>query len=76
LAQTAYKYKDANGQWVFTDRTTSSAGTDNSFALEHQNDTLRITIDRKDSGDSTQLRYRCFCTDPVCRLLLLLLRRF
>jgi murein DD-endopeptidase MepM/ murein hydrolase activator NlpD len=55
LAQTAYKYKDANGQWVFTDRATSAAGADHSFALEHQNDTLRITVDRKDSGDSTQL---------------------
>jgi hypothetical protein len=41
-AQTAYKYKDANGQWVFTDRATSSAGADNSFTLEHQDDTLHI----------------------------------
>ena len=54
-AQTAYKYKDANGQWVFTDRATSSAGTENSFNLEHQNDTLHMTVERKDSGGSTQL---------------------
>lgn len=53
-AQTGYKYKDANGQWVFTDSAPpSGAKADASFNLAHQNETLQNTIERTDSGRTT-----------------------
>lgn len=54
-AQTAYKYKDANGQWIFTDKAPPSAPHDNSISLGHQNESLHITIARTDSGTTTRL---------------------
>jgi murein DD-endopeptidase MepM/ murein hydrolase activator NlpD len=52
--QTAYKYKDANGQWVFSDSAPPS-GTkqDTSFALEHPAERLQNTIERVDGSDAT-----------------------
>jgi murein DD-endopeptidase MepM/ murein hydrolase activator NlpD len=55
MAQTGYKYRDANGQWVFTDAAPASAAPDSSFTLGHQNDSLHLTLDRHDSGGSTEL---------------------
>jgi murein DD-endopeptidase MepM/ murein hydrolase activator NlpD len=55
LSQTAYKYKDANGEWVYTDRASPSAARESSISLERKNDTVRITIERTDHGKSTQL---------------------
>jgi len=54
LGQTAYKYKDANGQWVFSDNAPPS-GTrqDGSFSLGHPIERLQNTIERVDSGDAT-----------------------
>src|SRR6476469_586383 len=54
IAQTGYKYKDANGQWDFTDSAPpSGAKTDASFNLAHQSETLQNTIERTDSGKTT-----------------------
>ena len=54
LAQTGYKYKDANGQWVFTDSAPpSDAKTDSSFNLTHQSERLQNTIERTDRGRTT-----------------------
>jgi murein DD-endopeptidase MepM/ murein hydrolase activator NlpD len=52
--QTAYKYKDANGQWVFSDNAPPS-GTrqDASFSLGHPTERLQNTIEREDSSDAT-----------------------
>jgi murein DD-endopeptidase MepM/ murein hydrolase activator NlpD len=55
LAQTAYKYRDANGQWVFTDQAPASAGSGDSFSIRHENSTLHISVDRVDDAESTQL---------------------
>jgi hypothetical protein len=55
LAQTAYKYKDANGQWIFTDKAPPSAAHDDSISLGHQKESLHITIARTDSGTTTRL---------------------
>jgi len=59
-AQTAYKYRDANGQWVFTDHappaSTSAAQDpqpDSSFSLDRRNETLHMTIERSDNGHTT-----------------------
>ena len=53
-AQTAYKYRDANGQWVFTDRPAPGAAGE-SFQLSHEASNLRIEVVRLDAGNSTQL---------------------
>lgn len=54
LGQTAYKYKDANGQWVFSDNAPPS-GTkqDASFSLGHPTERLQNTIERVDSSNAT-----------------------
>lgn len=54
LGQTAYKYKDANGQWVFSDNAPpSGTKSDTSFALSHPSETLQNTIERDDKGTTT-----------------------
>jgi len=55
MAQTAYKYRDANGQWVFTDRAATAAGPGDSFSLGHENSALHVAVDRYDNAESTQL---------------------
>jgi murein DD-endopeptidase MepM/ murein hydrolase activator NlpD len=55
MAQTAYKYRDANGQWVFTDQARSSAEPGETFSLGHENNTLHISVDRDDDAQSMQL---------------------
>jgi len=55
LAQTAYKYRDASGQWVFTDRATTAVSPGNSFSLGHEHGALHLAVDRYDDGQSTQL---------------------
>ena len=54
-AQTAYKYRDANGQWVFTDQPNASAAPTETLNLGHESTALHIAIDRNDAGDATQL---------------------
>jgi murein DD-endopeptidase MepM/ murein hydrolase activator NlpD len=62
-AQTAYKYKDANGQWVFTDSAPAPADKQDSFSLGHQSETLQNTIERTDSGTTTDFTAinTCLC---------------
>ena len=55
LAQTAYKYRDANGQWVYTDQAPTSAAQVDTFHLVHENAALHIAVDREDDAQSTQL---------------------
>jgi murein DD-endopeptidase MepM/ murein hydrolase activator NlpD len=54
-AQSAYKYKDANGQWVFTDNAPPSTAHEDTISLNHEAESLQITIARTDSGKTTQL---------------------
>jgi murein DD-endopeptidase MepM/ murein hydrolase activator NlpD len=64
LGQTAYKYKDANGQWVFSDNAPpASAKPDASFSLQHQAETLQNTIERTDTAGTTQFTgvNTCLC---------------
>ena len=54
--QSAYKYKDANGNWVYTDRAAPSSATrDDSINLAHPEESLHITIERHDDGTTTTL---------------------
>ena len=54
-AQTAYRYRDANGHWVFTDRAPESATPSDTFALGHESSTLHVSVDRSDEAESTLL---------------------
>jgi murein DD-endopeptidase MepM/ murein hydrolase activator NlpD len=53
LPQTAYKYRDASGQWVFTDNAPPPTARQDTFTLEHQKETLQNTIERTDEADVT-----------------------
>jgi murein DD-endopeptidase MepM/ murein hydrolase activator NlpD len=53
--QTAYKYRDANGQWVFSDRAPDSTPADPAFNLEKDGGSLHIAVDREDRGAATLL---------------------
>jgi murein DD-endopeptidase MepM/ murein hydrolase activator NlpD len=55
MAQTVYKYRDANGQWVFTDQASPSAESGESFSLGHADNTLHVSVDREDDAQSMQL---------------------
>jgi murein DD-endopeptidase MepM/ murein hydrolase activator NlpD len=54
-AQSAYKYRDANGQWVFTDQAPDAATSSQSFAVGHESGALHISVDRINAGGWTQL---------------------
>jgi murein DD-endopeptidase MepM/ murein hydrolase activator NlpD len=55
MAQTAYKYRDSNGQWVFTDQAPAAAAHSDSFNVGHENDALHLSVDRNDEGGSMRL---------------------
>ncbi len=55
LAQTAYRYKDANGQWIYTDKAPATAAHDDSIKLGRQEESLNVTVERTDSGTTTRL---------------------
>jgi murein DD-endopeptidase MepM/ murein hydrolase activator NlpD len=56
LAQSAYKYRDANGQWVIGDRAASTAApAGDAISVAHEHRPLHVSVDRADSDASTQL---------------------
>jgi murein DD-endopeptidase MepM/ murein hydrolase activator NlpD len=55
-AQSAVRYRDANGQWVFTDRAPASAAAGGeTLNLSSEPSTLHIAIERSDGPDATRL---------------------
>jgi len=55
-AQTAYKYRDASGQWVYADRAnTPAAATGNSISLAREHEALHLAVERVETEHSTQL---------------------
>jgi murein DD-endopeptidase MepM/ murein hydrolase activator NlpD len=55
-AQTGYKYRDANGQWVFTDQAPDASQRSDSFQVDHAgSSTLRISVERLDDAASTRI---------------------
>lgn len=55
-SQSAYRFRDANGQWVFTDRTAGDTAAGGApLSLTHQPDGLHADIERVDLGSSTRL---------------------
>jgi murein DD-endopeptidase MepM/ murein hydrolase activator NlpD len=56
VAQTGYKYRDANGQWVFTDQAPDASLRGDSFQVDHAgSSTLRISVERTDDAASTRI---------------------
>jgi murein DD-endopeptidase MepM/ murein hydrolase activator NlpD len=56
LAQAAYKYRDANGQWVFGDRAASAtAPAADAITLTHEHEALHVSVERADTDATTQL---------------------
>jgi murein DD-endopeptidase MepM/ murein hydrolase activator NlpD len=62
-AQTGYKYRDANGQWVFTDQAPDTGAPSDSFNLGHEKSALNIAVARVETADATQLTAvnECLC---------------
>jgi murein DD-endopeptidase MepM/ murein hydrolase activator NlpD len=55
MAQAAYKYRDSNGQWVFTDQAPAADARSESFNVGHDNDALHLSVDRSDEAGSMRL---------------------
>ncbi|HEY0747014.1 MAG TPA: M23 family metallopeptidase [Steroidobacteraceae bacterium] len=66
-AQTAYKYRDANGQWVYTDQPPTSDSPSNTFSLRHEKFALSIAVNREDDAELTQLTAKndCLCVITI-----------
>jgi murein DD-endopeptidase MepM/ murein hydrolase activator NlpD len=63
-AQSVHAYKDANGQWVFTDRGASvERPQGDAFTLPRPPEALRVTVERSDAGAATRLTAvnECLC---------------
>ena len=55
IAQTAYRYRDGSGQWVFTDRAAKAAAPADTFSLGHEGGALHLAVERTDTAESTEL---------------------
>ena len=54
-AQSVHAYRDASGQWVFTDRGANVNDTHgNAVALTHSPEALHVAVERSDSGTATR----------------------
>lgn len=72
LAQTAYRHRDANGQWVFTDQAAGTsapppAPATASISLGREPVAVQVTVERVDAGNTTQLiaTSNCLCVVTV-----------
>jgi murein DD-endopeptidase MepM/ murein hydrolase activator NlpD len=67
FAQQAYKYRDASGQWVFTDRAPPATVTAQPITVSHGDPALHIKVTRLDADDATRLMAAndCLCTVTV-----------
>jgi murein DD-endopeptidase MepM/ murein hydrolase activator NlpD len=54
-AQSAYRYKDANGNWVYTDEAPAATAHDDSINLGHQSESLHVDVERGDQDTTTTL---------------------
>ena len=55
-AQSVHAYKDANGQWVFTDRGTNEDGArGHATSVPHSPEALRVAVERSDTGAATRI---------------------
>jgi murein DD-endopeptidase MepM/ murein hydrolase activator NlpD len=54
-AQTAYRYRDSNGQWVFTDQAPASTAPADSFTVGHEKSSLHLAVNREDDAEFLRL---------------------
>jgi len=67
-AQDVHAYRDASGQWVFTDRGASSGSTHgDTHTLPRAPETLHIAVERSEAGAATRLTAvnECLCVVTV-----------
>jgi len=55
LAQTAVKYRDANGQWIFTDQAPSGSAATEALRLPHESEATQIEVKRVSADGVTRL---------------------
>ena len=56
LAQTAYRHRDASGQWVYSDSAAGAAApAGDAISFTHQSEALHITVERSDTDSATAL---------------------
>jgi murein DD-endopeptidase MepM/ murein hydrolase activator NlpD len=63
-AQSVHAYKDANGQWVFTDRgSNNDPARGDALSVPRPPEALRVAVERSDAGDATRIiaRNDCLC---------------
>jgi murein DD-endopeptidase MepM/ murein hydrolase activator NlpD len=63
-AQSVVAFRDASGQWVFTDRGAGADGAHgNAFTVPRSPEALHVAVERSDSGTATQLTAvnHCLC---------------
>jgi murein DD-endopeptidase MepM/ murein hydrolase activator NlpD len=67
LAQPAFKYQDASGQWIFTDQGSGKPALAQSLELPHEAQALSIFVKREDSAGKTRLvaTNHCLCVVRV-----------
>lgn len=67
LAQAAYKYRDSNGHWVFTDRPPPAGVASDAFNVPPKETKLAIEVTRVDDDESSKLIAinGCLCTVSV-----------
>jgi murein DD-endopeptidase MepM/ murein hydrolase activator NlpD len=67
-AQSAYRYRDANGQWVFTDQAAAGApSTADALNLAREPEALHVRVERQDTPALAQLyaSNNCLCVVTV-----------
>jgi murein DD-endopeptidase MepM/ murein hydrolase activator NlpD len=66
-AQSAFKYRDANGQWIFTDEGSGKPAVAQALTLPHESEAPSISVRREDAAGKTRLlaANHCLCVARV-----------
>jgi murein DD-endopeptidase MepM/ murein hydrolase activator NlpD len=67
LAQSAFKYRDANGQWIFTDEGNGKPAAAQAFSLPRESEAPSISVQRVDAAGRTRLlaTNHCLCSARI-----------
>lgn len=67
LGQSAFKYRDANGQWIFTDEGSGKPAAAQALSLPRESEALEISVRREDAAGKTRLlaTNHCLCVARV-----------
>ena len=65
-AQSVHAYKDANGQWVFTDRgTNDESARGHAASVPRSPEALRVAVERSDTGAATRIICLLYTSDAA-----------